>query len=70
MIGPGRYDALCTHVRLQAKAAGAIVIVLGGEKGDGFSAQLSPLMDGATIAWLLRDMARQIERDYPHGGRV
>jgi len=38
-LGPGRYDDLCTYVRDQAKADGAIVIVLGGHKGSGFSMQ-------------------------------
>lgn len=36
-LGPGKYDDLCTYVREKAKAEGAIVIVYGGERGQGFS---------------------------------
>jgi len=39
MIGAGKYDALATHVREQANAEGVVVIVIGGEKGSGFSVQ-------------------------------
>jgi hypothetical protein len=37
--GPGKYDDLCALVRNRAMARGAIVIVLGGSKGSGFSLQ-------------------------------
>ena len=41
-IGPGKYDNLCTIVREQAgigDQGGVIVIVVGGNKGNGFSCQ-------------------------------
>jgi hypothetical protein len=38
-LGPGKYDDLCTMVRDRTGAEGAIVIVLGGAKGSGFSVQ-------------------------------
>lgn len=38
--GPGRYDDLCTYVRERAQAEAAIVIVLGGRHGAGFSVQV------------------------------
>lgn len=38
-LGPGKYDDLCTYVREQTQAEGTIVIVLGGNKGSGFSCQ-------------------------------
>lgn len=38
-LGPGKYDDLCTDVRERAKARGAIVIVVEGDKGGGFSVQ-------------------------------
>jgi len=38
-LGPGKYDHLCTLVRERAKARGAIVIVIDGERGDGVSVQ-------------------------------
>lgn len=37
--GAGKYNDLCTEVRKQAEAQGAIVIVLGGKLGSGFSVQ-------------------------------
>jgi hypothetical protein len=41
-FGPGKYDNLTTHVREEAKAKGAIVIIFEGNKGSGFSCQTSP----------------------------
>lgn len=41
-LGPGKYDDLCTYVRENAKAAGAIVIVIRGDKGSGFACQTEP----------------------------
>ena len=38
-LGPGKYDDLCTNVRLSAMARGVVLIVLGGHKGSGFSVQ-------------------------------
>ena len=61
-LGPGRYDDLCTLVRERAGAAGAIVVVIGGTNGSGFSCQ----MDLATTAQLpniLETIARQIRED-------
>ena len=65
-IGPGKYDDLCTYVREQAKAEGAIVIVFNGSKGHGFSAQLPlPPSELSTIASIFRDVARQIDESAP-----
>jgi hypothetical protein len=38
-MGPGRYDDLCTHVRVLAQAEAALVIIIGGVRGHGFSVQ-------------------------------
>lgn len=62
-IGPGIYDDLCSQVREKAKAKGVLLIVLGGEKGMGFSAQI-PLEAASIIPLILRDVANQIEADY------
>lgn len=58
-VGPGKYDDLCTHVREEAKANGAIVIVIGGEKGDGFSVQ-APMDVQLRLPYVLRHIAGQI----------
>jgi hypothetical protein len=59
-LGRGKYDDLCTKVREEAKAGGAIVIVTDGIHGHGISCQT----DVATLAILpqiLRDVANMIE---------
>jgi hypothetical protein len=61
MNGPGKYDDLATVVRRDARAAGVLVIVFGGTKGDGFSAQL-PLDLLITVPAILRDVADQIDK--------
>ena len=58
MIGPGKYDDLCTLVRKRAKARGAVVIVIGGSKGPGFSCQL----DAVTLL-ALPDLLEQMAAD-------
>jgi hypothetical protein len=62
MIGSGKYDALVLLVMKEAVAKGAIVMVLDGEHGNGFSAALPP--DAiARIPTVLRQVANQIESD-------
>lgn len=39
-LGPGKYDDLCTYVRVESGAVMALVIVVGGNRGDGFSVQV------------------------------
>lgn len=63
-LGPGRYDNLCTYAREQAKAQCALVIIMGGDKGNGFSMQTANLLLLAGVPDLLRDIARQIEESY------
>lgn len=58
--GAGKYDDLCTMVRDEADAKGALVIVIEGSKGNGFSAQLPP-ENAHAIPSLLRTVADQIE---------
>lgn len=65
-VGPGKYDDLCTYVREQAKAAGAIVIVIGGAKGAGFSVQAPPIVT-LKLPALLRELAKQIEESIAAG---
>jgi hypothetical protein len=64
--GPGKYDDLCTLVRERAAAAGALLIIVNGEKGSGFSCQ-ADLMTTAGIPDLLEDIARQIRADMAKG---
>lgn len=57
---PGKYDDLCTMVRENAGAVGAVVIVVGGNLGAGFSVQMLPEHIGLLPA-TLRQVADQIE---------
>lgn len=61
--GPGKYDDLCTLVREGATADGAIVIVIGGARGNGFSVQLVHPDMVRALPDLLRAVADQIEDD-------
>lgn len=61
-VGPGEYDHLCTQVREQANAQGAIVIIIEGEKGTGFSIQ-APLNVILKLPAILDDVAHQIRSD-------
>lgn len=66
MIGAGKYDDLCTYVREQTKAAGVLVIVLDGERGNGFSCQ-ADLPTTMGVPDLLEHIARQIRADMERG---
>lgn len=63
-IGPGKYDDLCTMVRDRAKADGAVVIVIGGERGTGFSCQLDLAMT-LHLPDILESIAAQIRASGP-----
>jgi hypothetical protein len=59
---PGKYDDLCTEVREKAQAHGVAIIVLGGNKGHGFSVQCPPELLSA-LPGMLETMAAEIRRD-------
>jgi hypothetical protein len=60
MTGPGKYDDLCTLLRAKAEATAAIVVIIGGNKGQGFSCQ-APLEVTLALPKLLRAIADEIE---------
>lgn len=60
-LGPGKYDDLATEARKQTQAEGAVVIIVNGVKGSGFSAQLSPELT-LKLPSMLRHMADELER--------
>ena len=63
---PGKYDDVCTMVTekvgIGEQGGGVIVIVLGGNKGNGFACQ-ADLRTTLLLPDLLEDMARQIRKD-------
>lgn len=67
-LGPGKYDDLCTVVRDSAKADAAIVIIHGGERGNGFSVQ-GPFEFALSLPAILRSVADNIEETM-RGGNV
>lgn len=58
-VGPGKYDDVCTYVRELTSADGAIVIVIGGERGTGFSCQ-ADISTTLSVPDILELVARQI----------
>lgn len=62
--GPGKYDTECEAARESTKAAAVLLIVLDGERGDGFSmtVDLSRLnLRPFQVAQLLRSVAADME---------
>lgn len=61
--GPGKYDRLATDVRTKAEAKAVVVIVVGGNKGSGFSVQAT-VETVLALPALLRTIADGIEEDH------
>lgn len=62
-FGPGKYDKETTLVQ-KLTGGSVIVIVVGGDRGEGFSVQAT-----ADVLWtlpdMLREIAKQMEADTP-----
>ncbi len=66
MIGPGKYDKLCSAALAQTQAEAVLIIVLHGNKGSGFSASIVEPYEARVLPNLpgiLRSVAEQIEQD-------
>jgi hypothetical protein len=61
--GPGKYDDITTHVRRVTKANVAMVIILEGNRGSGFSVQSYGETNVRALVNILRSCADQIEED-------
>lgn len=59
--GAGKYDDLCTVVRERSEAQGAIVIVLGGNLGSGFSVQAN-IETLSQLPEMLETIAKQMRQ--------
>lgn len=64
--GPGKYDELCSDVRIEAEAAVAIVIVINGKLGSGFSMQSVAPNAARFVPAILEDVARGIRAGQTH----
>jgi hypothetical protein len=60
MMGPGKYDDLCTYVRTSTSSKGCIVIAIQGSQGSGMSCQATPEITNILPA-ILRRVADNIE---------
>lgn len=67
-MGPGKYDDLCTYVREQSGGQGAIVIVIGGKRGNGFACQ-TDLATLQSLPEILRHMADEIDDQRPNSDK-
>jgi hypothetical protein len=67
-LGPGKYDDECSYVAQQVgigpKGGGVIVIVVGGNRGNGFACQ-SDIATLAVLPDLLEETARQLRESRP-----
>jgi hypothetical protein len=65
-LGPGKYDDLCTFVREQVEitdhGGGVMLIVFGGNRGNGFACQ-ADLATTLALPDILEAIARQIRAD-------
>ena len=59
---PGKYDDACTVARMLAQAQGALLIILQGDQGSGFSVQVPPEFI-PSLPGVLRKVADDIEQD-------
>jgi hypothetical protein len=66
MIGPGRYDDIATAVQAQTQARGVILIVVSGNRGEGFECHATMEVTQA-LPKMLRHIADQIEADFNTG---
>jgi len=65
-IGRARYDEACGEARMTTEAEGVLLIVFGGNKGNGFSAQI-PQHLLMQVPEILRYVAEQIQKDLSQG---
>jgi hypothetical protein len=65
--GPGKYDAEASFVQARTQAHGVLLMILEGNKGDGFSIATYDIQATLEITLslpkLLREMANQIDAD-------
>ena len=62
MIGPGKYDDELTSIMESTKAQSAILIIIGGNKGEGFCCQATFEIT-LRLPEILRLIADQLETD-------
>ena len=66
-MGEGKYDALCTVVREASKAKAALVIIIDGKHGTGFSMQTNDPVVALALPGVLEHVAAQIRESMATG---
>lgn len=61
--GPGKYDEACTLARVMTGASLAVLIVVGGRHGGGFSVQSIREVPPENLARLLEMTAEALRKD-------
>jgi hypothetical protein len=65
--GPGKYDAEATWIQVRTQAQGVLLIIVEGNKGNGFSIASYDIQATLEITLslpaLLREVANKIEQD-------
>ena len=62
-LGPGKYDDYCTILRHELKAKVALIAIVDGNKGTGFSVQSLDPHTLVILPQVLRQIADDIETD-------
>jgi hypothetical protein len=72
--GPGKYDGEATWVQARTQAHGVLLMIIEGNKGNGFSIASFDIQATLEITLslpkLLREMANQIEVDIKEHGLI
>ena len=66
-VGPGKYDDACTAAMTATGAEAIVLVVIDGDRGNGFSVQSHNLANAMRLPRLLRDVADGIEADLRRG---
>jgi len=66
-VGPGKYDDECTQARMSTGADAVILLIVGGNRGHGFSVQCVNEDLQNFLPMLLRDVALSIEEAATQG---
>jgi hypothetical protein len=73
-IGPGNYDEEATWVQQRTQAHGVLLMIVAGNKGNGFSIASFDIQATLEITLslpkLLREMANQVEVDIKEQGLI
>lgn len=69
MNNPGKYDDICTMARVATQADGAVLIIMNGTKGGGFSVQVPPELL-IYLPSMLTYIAKEIQKDLVKKGLV